>query len=548
MATPHFFVRRCLHWLGSGLLTLGLWGQTSVADAARLALVIGNKDYLLSPLKNPVNDAVSMDKALRQLGFNVTLIRNLRRDDIGRTLEGFTSRIQAGDDVVLFYAGHGLQVKGVNYLPAVDAVIKVEADVPLNSINLTQWLERLDESKAGVKLLLIDACRDNPYTRSFRSAQRGLAKLDAAPSGTLLHFATRPGSVAADGVGNNGLYTSYLLKHLATPGLPVESMLKRVAADVRQSSQNDQQPWMEGSLEGEFFFRPESVSVASASPAPAPTAPMPAPAPTPAPAPVTPSLQPLPASMAKPSTSVSRVAGIQAGQTDRECVKDVCFSLVGIPAGRFQMGSPEREAGRWEQEGPQHTISLSGFWMGQHEVTQGLWRAVMGDGAAQLMLSRCGDHCPVIGVGRGDAQEFAENLSKLTGKRYIVPSEAQWEYAARAGTTTRWSFGEDERLLGEYAWYADNSDKRLHPVGQKKPNPWGLYDVYGNAWEIVRDAWHDSYTDAPVDGSPWGSSGLPVARGGSWDSVYQSTRSANRVRALPVVMSLFTGLRIIRLP
>lgn len=545
MATPHFFVRRCLHWLGSGLLTLGLWGQTSVADAARLALVIGNKDYLLSPLKNPVNDAVSMDKALRQLGFNVTLIRNLRRDDIGRTLESFTSRIQAGDDVVLFYAGHGLQVKGVNYLPAVDAVIKVEADVPLNSINLTQWLERLDESKAGVKLLLIDACRDNPYTRSFRSAQRGLAKLDAAPSGTLLHFATRPGSVAADGVGNNGLYTSYLLKHLATPGLPVESMLKRVAADVRQSSQNDQQPWMEGSLEGEFFFRPESVSVASASPAPAP---MPAPAPTPAPAPVTPSLQPLPASMAKPSTSVSRVAGIQAGQTDRECVKDVCFSLVGIPAGRFQMGSSEREAGRWEQEGPQHTISLSGFWMGQHEVTQGLWRAVMGDGAAQLMLSRCGDHCPVIGVGRGDAQEFAENLSKLTGKRYIVPSEAQWEYAARAGTTTRWSFGEDERLLGEYAWYADNSDKRLHPVGQKKPNPWGLYDVYGNAWEIVRDAWHDSYTDAPVDGSPWGSSGLPVARGGSWDSVYQSTRSANRVRALPVVMSLFTGLRIIRLP
>ncbi|ASM76736.1 hypothetical protein VITFI_CDS0958 [Vitreoscilla filiformis] len=541
MAISRFSVRRCLGWLGSGLLAVGLWGQLSVAEAARLALVIGNKDYLLSPLKNPVNDAVAMDKALRQLGFNVTLVRNLRRDDIGRTLETFTNRIQPGDDVVLFYAGHGLQVKGVNYLPAVDAVIKVEADVPLNSINLSQWLERLDESKAGVKLLLIDACRDNPYTRSFRSAQRGLAKLDAAPSGTLLHFATRPGSVAADGTGSNGLYTSYLLKHLSTPGVPVESMLKRVAADVRQSSQNDQQPWMEGALDGEFFFRPGSVTVASADPPPPTPAAPPTPTQTPAP-------PPAPAATAKPTASMSRVGGIQAGQTDRECIKDVCFSLVGIPAGRFQMGSPEQEAGRWEHEGPTRTVTVSGFWMGQHEVTQGLWRAVMGDGATQLMLSRCGDHCPVIGIGRGDAQEFAEALSKLTGKRYIVPSEAQWEYAARAGTTTRWSFGDEERHLGEYAWYADNSDKRLHPTGQKKPNPWGLYDVYGNAWEIVRDTWHDSYTDAPTDGSAWGASGLAVARGGSWDSVHQSTRSANRVRSLPLVMSLFTGLRIARLP
>lgn len=292
----------------NALMALCLALLITPAWANRLALVIGNRDYTSGALKNPVNDAVDVGNALGALGFQVTLVKNIRRDDVGPVVEGFTSRIRAGDDVVVFYAGHGVQVKGVNYLPAVDANIRVESDVALNSINLNQLLDRLDEAHAGVRLLLIDACRDNPYARSFRSGTRGLARVEGAPSGTLMHFATRPGGVAADGDGRNGLYTANLLKNLRTPGLPVESMLKRVAAGVRQESGGEQQPWTEGALDGEFYFLasvqpvpvPGPVQTQRVAPPPAQEpARMPIPMPTPAPTP-TPTPTPTPAPMPAP--------------------------------------------------------------------------------------------------------------------------------------------------------------------------------------------------------------------------------------------------------
>jgi Caspase domain len=240
--------RNCL------LLPVALLLSSLTAQAERLAFVIGNKDYAVGALRNPVNDANAIASALRSLGFSVTLAKNLKRDDIGVAIDAFVARVRPGDDVVFFYAGHGVQVKGINYLPAIDAVIRSETDVPLNSINLNQLVERLDEARAGVRLFLVDACRHNPYSRGFRSNARGLARMEASPFGTLMHFATRPGGVASDGQGANGLYTKHLLMNLSTPGVPVESMLKRVASGVRQESGGGQQPWAEGSLDGEFFF------------------------------------------------------------------------------------------------------------------------------------------------------------------------------------------------------------------------------------------------------------------------------------------------------
>jgi uncharacterized caspase-like protein len=226
------------------------------AHAARLALVIGNSAYLNDALRNPVNDALAMEQKLGSLDFKVERIDNLKRDQIGRLLTGFSARIKPGDEVVVFYAGHGVQIKGINYLPAVDAKIESEEDVPLNSLNLNALMDRIDESKAGLKLLFLDACRNNPYARSFRSLDRGLARVSNAPSGTLIHFATRPGSVADDGRGANGLYTTQLLRHIDTPGLPVELMLKRVAASVAEETKGQQEPWIEGSIRGDFFFKP----------------------------------------------------------------------------------------------------------------------------------------------------------------------------------------------------------------------------------------------------------------------------------------------------
>ncbi len=227
-----------------------------ICIAGRTALVIGNANYPDSPLKNPLNDARDMERTLTALGFSVILKENIRTREVGATLRELRARIKPGDEVLFFYAGHGLQVKGTNYLPAVDADIQSEDDVPQQSINVTSLLELLEESKAGIRLVFLDACRNNPYSRSFRSAATGLSRIGSAPSGTLISFATRPGSVASDGAGRNGMYTEQLLRHIGTEGLPIEQTLKRVAIDVENVSQGRQEPWMEGSIKGEFFFIP----------------------------------------------------------------------------------------------------------------------------------------------------------------------------------------------------------------------------------------------------------------------------------------------------
>ena len=196
-----------------------------------MALVIGNAAYGQGSLANPVNDARAMASRLRTLGFDVILRENLKTRDIGGVYREFRSKIAPGNVALVFYAGHGIQFKGQNYFPAVDSVINSEEDVPLQSLNLSSLLDNMEEAKAGVSLVFLDACRNNPYSRSFRSPSNGLAKVEAA-SGTLIHYATKPGSVAADGDGKNGTYTEALLAQMSEPGVPVELMLKRVANRV----------------------------------------------------------------------------------------------------------------------------------------------------------------------------------------------------------------------------------------------------------------------------------------------------------------------------
>ena len=238
---------------------LAVASTTAEVSDKRVALVIGNGAYTNSPLKNPVNDAADMAAKLRSLGFDVVERTNLKTSQIGRTLRDFRSRLQPGAVALFFYAGHGLQIKGENYLPAIDADIEGEDDVPNQSIAVRQVMELMADANTRMNLAFLDACRNNPYARGFRSLSEGLARV-SAPSGTLISFATRPGSVAADGAGRNGLYTTQLLAAIDTPNLPVELMLKRVVSGVKSASKGMQEPWMEGSIEGEFEFRTEAVT------------------------------------------------------------------------------------------------------------------------------------------------------------------------------------------------------------------------------------------------------------------------------------------------
>lgn len=228
--------------------------STSEDSAQRIALVIGNSSYKKMPLPNPVNDARDMAAKLEELGFEVIKYENLRTLEMGKALRKFRERIQPGAVAIFFYAGHGLQLKGVNYLPTVDNEISGEDDVSVQSLDVNKIFALMEEAKSRLNLVFLDACRNNPYTRSFRSMEGGLAKV-TAPSGTLISFATRPGSVASDGNGRNGLYTQNLLVAMDMPNLPIEQMLKRVIRGVKEGSDGAQEPWSEGSIEGEFYFR-----------------------------------------------------------------------------------------------------------------------------------------------------------------------------------------------------------------------------------------------------------------------------------------------------
>ncbi len=218
--------------------------------------------------------------------------------------------------------------------------------------------------------------------------------------------------------------------------------------------------------------------------------------------------------------------------------------FVRIPAEGFMMGSPDDEDGRWDNEGPTHKVNIQNpFYLGKYPITQKQWEKVMGSNPSHFK----GDGLPVDSVSWDDVQEFIKKLNK-GADNYRLPSEAEWEYACRAGTTSRYSFGDDESKLEDYAWYYGNSGSKPHPVGQKKPNPWGLYDMHGNVWEWVQDKHNDNYEGAPFDGSTWeeGNSSSYVVRGGSWFINAGYCRSANRYRLDPKDRLGDVGFRLLR--
>ncbi|WP_319239921.1 caspase domain-containing protein [uncultured Propionivibrio sp.] len=230
-------------------------GQTSAAGEKRIALVIGNSAYKDAPLKNPANDARDVAAALRKLGFEVIEKTNVAQKEMNRAIVQFGEKLR-GDSVALFYyAGHGVQVRGKNYLIPVDAQIQSEASVRVEAVDVDGVLDQLTISPLNI--VILDACRNNPFERRFRSVGGGLAQMDA-PKGSLIAYATAPGKTAADGDNRNGLYTQELLKHIQTPGLPLETVFKRVRIAVMAASGDAQTPWETSSLTGDFFFRPPS--------------------------------------------------------------------------------------------------------------------------------------------------------------------------------------------------------------------------------------------------------------------------------------------------
>lgn len=220
------------------------------------------------------------------------------------------------------------------------------------------------------------------------------------------------------------------------------------------------------------------------------------------------------------------------------------MDFVLIPAGEFDMGRLSNEEGDID-ETPVHRVNISkSFYLSKYEVTQKQWCEIMGINPSYFI----GDDLPVETVSWIDVQDFIQKLNEKEGfDKYRLPTEAEWEYSARAGTTTRYTFGDDVSSLGDYAWYGGNSGSKTHEVGQKNPNPWGLYDIHGNILEWVQDSYHGTYNGAPIDGSAWEIDGSRrVLRGGAWNYGDWYCRLANRNIAIPDSRSEDIGFRLLR--
>jgi formylglycine-generating enzyme required for sulfatase activity len=502
-------------------LVLGL--SASAFAERRVALIIGNGAYKTAPLKNPANDARDMAAALRSVGFEVILRENAGLRQMNEAIDQFWGSLKKGGVGLFFFAGHGMQVAGENFLVPVDARVALEKDVQYECINAGKVLGRMEDAGNGLNIVILDACRNNPFARSFRGESRGLAKMDA-PSGSLVAFATAPGDVAADGAGKNGLYTSHLLRNLRTPGLTIENVLKHtrigVAADSAKLGKR-QTPWESSSLMGDFFFAgPGSDQAAPALLVPGQQLALGA---GPKQEPLAPPVEP------------------KAGDSWTDPATGMEFKWV--PAGSFEMGCGSWTSDCDSYEKPLHSVRLSGFWLGKFEVTQGQWQRVMGNNPSD---SKYGDNYPVERVSWNDAKEFISKLNAQGSIKFRLPTEAEWEYAARSGGRPEKYAGGDD--LDRVAWYTSNSGDSTHAVGTKAPNGLGLYDMSGNVWEMVEDV-YGTYSSSSQDNPVvTGGGSFRVFRGGSFHNEPRNARAAFRSLLARDTRGGNLGFRLVRIP
>ncbi len=235
------------------LAALLAWSGAACAASERVALLIGNNNYQVSPLRNAVNDARDLGEALRELGFKTIVRENTTRQEMIGAIREFGTLVEGAQVALFFYAGHAMQFKERNFLVPIDAMMGSEDDITFTSLEVGQVFDRMDRAKTRFNFVVLDACRDNPFAGNFRLSASGLAQM-SAPSGTLIAYATSPGSVAADGFGRNGIYTKHILRQIKVPDLPVEIMFKRVRESVESETKRLQTPWDSSSLKGDFVF------------------------------------------------------------------------------------------------------------------------------------------------------------------------------------------------------------------------------------------------------------------------------------------------------
>ena len=567
------FIKR-LFWL-LAVLSLSLAGLASGEPPARqVALIVGNANYALGGLANPVNDARAIAARLREIGFEVDLRTDIDQHEMRRAITDFGQRMQPRGIGLVYFAGHGMQIQGRNYLLPVDARIANEHAVLSEAVDIDVILHQF--SDAGLGILILDACRNNPFERRFRSpAGSGLARMEA-PIGMLIAYATAPGGTAMDGTGGNSLYTSALLRALENADRRVEDIFKQVRVDVVKASEGQQVPWESSSLMGDFYFSRFNS-------------------------------QAVPVDMDRLSWKQGRTSRdlhiVESDQTPstptagsafvrasfRDC--PICPEMKAVPPGRSRRGSPEREKGRFSDEGPISESSIeTPFALGVREISIAEFReftaatAYRTEAEQNIDAPGCftwdrssgewswqngrnwqqpgypqSDRHPVVCVSWNDANAYAAWLAKHTNKPYRLPTEAEFEHAARAGSTTTrfWGDSPDDACLyanvEDIASYKEASWREKHdcddhqrfaaPTGSYVPNANGVYDLLGNVGEWSADCWHPNLDGDNAAKSGTTCSGRAV-RGGSWSDGPRQVRTAYRGRLAGTARTDHVGFRV----
>lgn len=712
------------------LIGLWLWQSNSMADtqtmpntvvaAKRVALVIGNDAYEKVPrLDNAVADARAIAIALEKVGFTVMLASNSNKEQMLSAVRKFKTRLNSGDEAVFYYSGHGVQLGNGNYLLPTDISNNNEAQVKDDALPLQRVLNDLQEQKPRFALIVIDACRDNPFSTDTGHTIGGRGLATTAPAlGQVVIYSAGTGQSALDKLGSadkdpNSIFTRVFLKEMMKPNVPIGQLLQSVRNQVvylaRSIGQEQTPALFDQAAESFYFTRSLEVSqatpvdaatappvalpnapvsagdnfarelediklreaaqsrwqaemkaafdqvaalqvspsllvmawerflvryaqdnpfstederlraeaterkkaaqrlvgvavapVPSAPPAPASITPPPnAPPNTPTEAPIAPPVEPVavvtappvappivvavtppvaapviappppapsippesggatpvespppvtaPVDATPPTAAVAAVVTPPSvavpPQTFRDCAE--CGEMVVIPAGRFTMGSPTSEVGRYANEA-QHEVEIKQpFAIGKYEVTFAQWDACVLDKGCLYRPDDEGwgrGQLPVIEVNWDDAQAYVRWLSQKTGKQYRLPTDEEWEYAARAGTTTRYpwgdvpshdfaNYGTEQCCTGAIA--GNDKWENTAPVGSFPPNAWGLYDMQGNVWEWVENCSDSACTQRGL-------------RGGSWNSYPDLLRSANRNENNPLKRPINYGFRVVR--
>jgi len=500
------FLRRTVWWilLCVAGLAPGAFAQSNKAPVAapttgnaKVALVIGNSKYQRGELENPVNDANDVAAVFSKYGFEVVKVLDADKQKMRESIRKFGEMLGPKTIAVLFYAGHGLQINGKNYLVPVDANFKSADDAEDQGVSLDGIMQRIESRRPRFNIVILDACRNNPFARSYGGG--GLASVDA-PAGSLIAFATGPSKVAADGSGRNGLYTSHLLRHINTPNLKIEEIFKRVRMGVMEQSAGAQVPWENTSLTEDYVLNTQGAAPIVAAPvatdvawtATADYAQLKAYL----------TAHPIDASRDQVTLALARANANKPLRSEalKLAVKDCdkCPKLTELSAST---GAKKQYVGT-------DLITVEEY---QHCVSAGVCRDVKAAGAGTPL----GAVLPVNNVSLNDASQYVQWINKMSRtKRYRIPSQPEWMRIFQSGyflspgrtlaaNKSLCDIGNFYDLTGAVAsafpWNPNTCNDGfpfISPVGMFMPSLDGVFDLVGNLWQWTTSCQKTDSTEA----------------------------------------------------